>query len=52
VRLPFWAAAAQSQAPLLDLGGKHGSEAIPPEPHSLVADIDAALGEQILNVAQ
>ena len=35
-----------------DLGGEHRSEAVPPEPHSLVADIDPALGQQILHVPQ
>ena len=33
-----------------DLGGEHRPEAVPPEPHRLVADINPALGQQIFNV--
>jgi hypothetical protein len=29
---------------LPDLGGEHRAEAVPPEPHRLVADVDPALG--------
>ncbi len=39
--------------PLLsDLGGEHRPKPVPPEPDSLVADVDPALGQQILDVAQ
>jgi len=33
-----------------DVGCKHRSEAIPPEPHGLIADVDSALCEQILYI--
>ena len=33
-----------------DLGGAHRAEAVPPEAHGLVANIDPALGQQILDV--
>ena len=33
-----------------DLGGEHWPKAVPPEPHGLVADVDPALGQQILDV--
>jgi hypothetical protein len=32
--------------------GEQGPESIPPQPHGLVADIDAALEQQVLDVAQ
>jgi hypothetical protein len=35
-----------------DLGGEHRAEPVPPQPHSLVADVDAALEQQVLDVAQ
>ena len=35
-----------------DLCREHRSEPVPPQPHRLVADVDAALGEQVLDVAQ
>jgi hypothetical protein len=35
-----------------DLWSKHGPEPVPPEPHRLVADIDVALVQQILDVAE
>ncbi len=39
--------------PLLpDLIGEHGPEPPPPEPHRLMADVDAALVQQVLDVAQ
>ena len=37
---------------LANLGGEHWSKPVPPEPNGLMADIDAALGQQILDVAQ
>jgi hypothetical protein len=41
-----------SDTPLPDLGSKHRTEPVPPEPHRLMADIDAALEKQILDLAQ
>ena len=35
-----------------DLASKHRTEPIPPQPHRLVADIDAALGQEVFYVAQ
>ena len=35
-----------------DLRGEHGSEAGPPQPHHLVAAVDAALAQQVLDIAQ
>jgi hypothetical protein len=35
-----------------DIRRKHRSEPVPPEPYCLVADVDAALEQQVLNVAQ
>jgi hypothetical protein len=37
-------------AALSDFSGKDRAESIPPEPHRLVADIDATLEEQILDL--
>ena len=37
---------------LADLGGKQRTEPVPPVPHGLVADIDATLGQQVLNLPQ
>jgi hypothetical protein len=35
-----------------DLGGKQRTDPVPPEPHRLVADIDTALKQQVLDLAQ
>lgn len=35
-----------------DLRGEHGAEPVPPKPHSLVANVDPALEQQVLNVPQ
>ena len=35
-----------------DLSGKHRTKTVPPEPHSFVADIDAALVQQIFDIPQ
>ena len=35
-----------------DLGGEHRAEPVPPEPKRFVADIDATLMQQILDVAK
>src|SRR5271170_6469551 len=37
---------------LADLGGEHWTKPVPPEPDGLVADVDPAFGQQILDVAQ
>ena len=42
----------QRNSPFSDFRGEHRSEPVPPKPHRLVADLDAALVQQILNVAQ
>ena len=39
-------------APFPDLRGEHRAEPVPPEPHRLVADIDTALEQQVLDLAQ
>jgi hypothetical protein len=38
--------------PLSDLGGEYRSKPVPPKPDGLVANVDTALGQQILDVAQ
>jgi len=35
-----------------DLGGEQQAEPVPPEPHCLMADLDAALIQQVLDVAK
>jgi len=40
------------KVPLPDLRGKHRTETAPPEPHRLVADVDAPLREQIRDLSQ
>jgi hypothetical protein len=37
---------------LSDLGSKHRTKPVPPKPDRLMADVDPALGQQILDVAQ
>ena len=37
---------------LADLGGEHRAEPVPPKPHRLLADVDATLEQQVLDVAQ
>jgi hypothetical protein len=45
--------AAQMRNPLLsDLCREHRAKPVPPKSDSLMADVDPALGQQILNVAQ
>ena len=39
-------------APFPDLRGEHRAEPVPPEPYRLVADIDTALEQQVLDLAQ
>jgi hypothetical protein len=38
--------------PLADLGREHRTKPVPPEPHRLVTDIDAAFKEQVLDLLQ
>jgi hypothetical protein len=49
---PLRIAAHMRHASLADLGGEHWAKPVPPEPDGLVADVDPALGQQILDVAQ
>jgi len=39
-------------APLSDLRGEHGTKPVPPEPHCLVANIYAALKQQVFDLAE
>ena len=39
-------------APLPDLLGEHRTKPVPPKPHGFVADIDTALEQQVLDLAQ
>src|SRR5271170_6682756 len=52
VPTPLRIAAHVRDASLADLGGEHWTKPVPPEPDGLVADVDSALGQQILDVAQ
>jgi len=38
--------------PLSDLGGEHRAKPVPPKSDGLMADVDPALGQEILDVAQ
>jgi nanoRNase/pAp phosphatase (c-di-AMP/oligoRNAs hydrolase) len=40
------------KAPSPDPGRKHRTEPVPPEPYRLVADVDALLEQNILNLSQ
>ena len=47
------AKATQPADPLTtDVGSEHRTEAVPPQPHRLVAEVDAPLKEQILHIPQ
>ena len=35
-----------------DLGREDGAEPVPPKPHGFVRDVDPALVQQVLNIAQ
>jgi hypothetical protein len=35
-----------------NLAGEHRAKSVPPEPDRLVANVDPALGQQILDIAQ
>src|SRR5580692_2220967 len=47
-----WIAAHVRDPPLADLGGDHRAKPVPPEPHGLMADVDPALRQEILDIAQ
>src|SRR5580692_2661395 len=49
---PLRIAAHVRDASLANLGDEHRAKPVPPEPDGLVADVDPALGQQILDVAQ
>src|SRR5437667_1800229 len=49
---PLNIAAHVRDAPLANLGGEHWTKPVPPEPDGLIADVDPALGQEILDVAQ
>ena len=49
---PLRIAAHVCHSPLADLGGEHWAKPVPPKPDGLMADVDPALGQQILDVAQ
>src|SRR5260370_31068887 len=49
---PLRIAAHVRYPPLSDLGSKHWAEPVLPEPDGLMADVDPALGQKILDVAQ
>ena len=53
IQMPASAAGFHTLDPaLLYLGSEHRAAPMPPEPHSLVTDVDAALVQQILDVPQ
>ena len=49
---PLRTAAHMRHASLADLGREHWTKPVPPEPDGLMTDVDSALGQQILDVAQ
>jgi len=49
---PLRIAAHMRDASLADLGGERWAKPVPPEPDGLMADVDPALGQQILDVAR
>lgn len=52
VPLLLWNLPHVTRAANTDLSGKHRPEAINPVPHTLVADVDAALMKQVLDIAK
>src|SRR5271169_5562095 len=52
VPAPLRIAAHVRDASLTNLGGEHWAKPVPPETDRLMADIDAALGQEIFDVAQ
>src|SRR5271156_6834183 len=49
---PLRIAAHVRDASIADLRGEHRAKPVPPEPDRLMADVDPAFGQQILDVAQ
>lgn len=49
-RFPEAITAASLDPPLADLGGENRSKPVPPEPHSLMTDVDAPLVQQVLDI--
>ena len=49
---PLGEAAHVRYSPLSDLSGEHRAKPVPPKSDSLMADVDPALGQQILDIAQ
>jgi len=49
---PLGEAALMRYPPLSDLGGEHRAKPVPPKSDGLMADLDPALGQEILDVAQ
>ncbi len=41
-----------TDTPLSDLGVKHRTKPVPPKPHRLVTNVDAALEQQVFDLAQ
>jgi len=48
---PLRIAAHVRDPPPSDLGGEHRAKPVPPKPNRLMADVDPALGQEILDVA-
>jgi hypothetical protein len=49
---PLVAIAHRLHPPATDLGSEQLAKSVPPKPHRLMADVDATLVQQILDVAQ
>ena len=52
VPLPMRVSPHRDNTLLSDLGRKHRPEPVPPQPHRFMADVDATLRQQVLDVAQ
>ena len=52
VPAPLWKASVTLHSPFPDLGCEDRAEPIPPEPHRLMADIDAPLEQRVLDLPQ
>ena len=49
---PTRVVAHMRRPPPADLGGEHRAKPVPPEPHGLMADVDSALRQEALDIAQ
>jgi hypothetical protein len=49
---PVRVCAHPADPPFPDLRGEQRAKSVPPEPHRFVADVDAALVQQVLNIAK